>query len=337
MDPHVLINMNEVEIGEMIGSGSFAIVYRGSWRKTEVAVKMLQNLKNEKLSFFKESSLMQTLRHPNVVSLMGVVVTPKLCIITEYCCNGDVAEMLLNDAFIVEQDHIRKIALDACIGMTYLHAAPIIHRDLKCRNLLIDKDWNIKVADFGLARGITEERPGTMTACGTPTHAAPEVIRHSYYTKKADIYSFGICLWEMCTRKEPYSNVPGFRVILAVATKRMRPKIPSGVDQYFTELIRRCWSEDPENRPDFPELVETFTKMKSPHPSHPYPVKEDSNKTFEMNKLAESPRIKNFKTNSQRSEISESPNTNRYHITQIPGNLNEPIIDHVEINNENLH
>jgi serine/threonine protein kinase len=303
IDPHVLINMTEIVLGDMIGSGSFAVVYRGFWRKTEVAVKMLQNMKTEKISFLKESYLMQTLRHPNVVSLMGVVLTPRFCIITEYCCNGDVAEMLLNESFMIETEHIRKIALDACRGMTYLHAAPIIHRDLKCRNLLIDKNWNVKVADFGLARGI-EEKPGTMTACGTPTHAAPEVIRHSYYTKKADIYSFGICLWEMCTRKEPYDTIPGFRVILAVATKRMRPKIPTTLDSLWANLIRRCWAEDPENRPDFSELVEMFETMNLPVPKNQYPVKEDQ-KSKDNNHL-------NDKNNQKRTPSKKSKSKSKF-------------------------
>jgi len=141
----------------------------------------------------------------------------------------------------------------------------------------MDKNWNVKVADFGLARGI-EEKPGTMTACGTPTHAAPEVLRHSYYTKKADIYSFGICLWEMCTRKEPYDTIPGFRVILAVATKRMRPRIPPTLDSIWANLIRRCWSEVPEQRPDFNELVEILGNLDLPAPTNPYPFKDETPK-----------------------------------------------------------
>jgi len=160
------------------------------------------------------------------------------------------------------------------LRLTYLHGANVIHRDLKSRNLLIDKDWNIKVADFGLARAF-DEQPGTMTACGTPTHAAPEVIKHLHYTCKADVYSFGICLWEMCVRQEPYESIPGFQVIVAVATKRMRPKIPSTLDPRWASLIRRCWTEDPELRPDFQELVELFEEMRLQIPVKKMPYKEE--------------------------------------------------------------
>jgi len=275
LDPRALINVNELTVRETIGSGSFAVVYHGYWRKTEVAIKMLQNnIKNEKISFVKECSLMLNLRHPNVVSLMGVVLNPRLCIITEYCGRGDVAAVALDTKFTIEPEHIRKICLDTCRGMTYLHGANVIHRDLKSRNLLIDKGWNIKVADFGLARAF-DEQPGTMTACGTPTHAAPEVIKHLHYTAKADVYSFGICLWEVCARQEPYESIPGFQVIVAVATKKMRPKIPTNTDPKFANLIRRCWTEEPDNRPEFHELVEIFEAMNLPIPTKKMPYKEE--------------------------------------------------------------
>jgi len=224
------------------------------------------------MSFVKECSLMLNLRHPNVVSLMGVVYNPRLCIVTEFCARGDVAAVTLDPKFTIEPEHIRKICLDTCRGLTYLHGANVIHRDLKSRNLLIDKAWNIK--DFGLARAF-DEQPGTMTACGTPTHAAPEVIKHLHYTTKADVYSFGICLWEMCARQEPYEAIPGFQVIVAVATKRMRPKIPNNTDPKFANLIRRCWTEDPEMRPDFQELVEIFEEMQLPPPTKKMPYKEE--------------------------------------------------------------
>uniref|UniRef100_A0A6B2L7H3 Protein kinase domain-containing protein n=1 Tax=Arcella intermedia TaxID=1963864 RepID=A0A6B2L7H3_9EUKA len=264
----------------MIGSGSFAVVYRGYWRKTEVAIKMLQNnIKNDQNNFLKETSLMLNLRHPNVVTLMGIVSRPKLCIVTEFCSRGDVAAIMLDEEYIVESEHIRKICLDTCRGMTYLHGENVIHRDLKARNLLIDKDWNVKVADFGLARAYNDQ-PGTMTACGTPTHAAPEVIKHLHYTGKADVYSFGICMWEMCVRKEPYETIPGFQVIVAVATKRMRPKIPATLDSRWSSLIRQCWTEDPELRPPFQELVELFEQMKFTTPLKKMPYKESTKNSF---------------------------------------------------------
>lgn len=102
--------------------------------------------------------------------------------------------------------------------MAYLHGAQIIHRDLKSHNLLVDRHWTIKVGDFGLSRAM-DQTASTMTACGTPCWTAPEVLNNERYTIKADVYSFGICLWEMCTREDPYEGMPPYNVIIAVATK----------------------------------------------------------------------------------------------------------------------
>lgn len=115
-----------------------------------------------------------------------------------------------------------------------------------------------------------------MTSCGTPSHAAPEVLRRSHYTKKADIYSFGITLWEICCRKEPYDSTPGFQVIVAVATKNRRPKLPPNLEPYWVNLIRRCWAENPDDRPDFEDLLDVFHKLILPLPTHPTPWREES-------------------------------------------------------------
>jgi serine/threonine protein kinase len=96
---------------------------------------------------------------------------------------------------------VRRIAVDAAKGMAYLHYRnpAIIHRDLKSHNLLVDENWKVKVCDFGLSRIYGDTQGNAMTACGTPCWTAPEILRNSHYTTKADVYSFGIVLW-VCFR-----------------------------------------------------------------------------------------------------------------------------------------
>jgi len=150
---------------------------------------------------------------------MGACVKrPDLFLVTEYLVNGSIRELLDNKELLVEPEHIRRFCIDSCKGMAYLHSRKVIHRDLKTHNLLIDEYWNVKVADFGLSRFMID-LDTTMTACGTPSWAAPEVLRKQHYSQKADIYSFGICLWEMVTRLRPYANLTPYQVILSVATK----------------------------------------------------------------------------------------------------------------------
>jgi len=181
-------SMDEVKLLAPIGTGSYGEVYKAMVRGKVVAVKKLhvRNLKAEQVdAFCKEASLMCQLNHENVVQFIGAVTEPSnLCIITQYCARGSLADLLLDPS--VEMDFVRKLkfACDAACGMLYLHGSnPIIlHRDLKSDNLLVSADWTVKVADFGLTRFLSEKK--AMTQVGTPMWMAPEIIMGKKYTEK---------------------------------------------------------------------------------------------------------------------------------------------------------
>jgi len=96
----------------------------------------------------------------------------------------------------------------------------------------------------------------TMTACGTPSWTAPEVLRGEKYTEKCDIYSFGVVLWESVTRKTPHEGLPHFQIVFQVGTQGLRPTIPRHCPHAWARLITDCWSEDPNGRPSFEEIRE---------------------------------------------------------------------------------
>lgn len=87
-----------------------------------------------------------------------------------------------------------------------------------------------------------------MTSCGTPAWTAPEVLRNEKYTKKCDVYSFGIVLWELITRDDPHHGMPPFQVVFAVGTQGIRPPIPTYGPPLLIDLMQECWSENPEQR-----------------------------------------------------------------------------------------
>jgi len=275
------IDANDIEIDELIGQGSFANVYRGKIHETDVAVKVIKCVSNMDLeqSLLSEAALMVKLRHPNIVLFMGACIkTPDLFLVTEFMLNGSVREILDSKDVGIEPEHIKRLAIDASKGMTYLHSKKIVHRDLKTHNLLVDGSWNVKVADFGLSRTMIEQESGTMTACGTPSWAAPEVLRRDHYTHKADVYSFAICLWEMCTRQRPYGELKPYQVVISVATDGLRPDLKTyPIPPYFEQVIVNCWNDKPEERPDFTQLRDILAALRCPAANCPYPVyrKED--------------------------------------------------------------
>lgn len=206
-------------------------------RGCEVAVKKLRVSRMSAKAirdFHSEVVLMRALRHPNIVIFMGLVMDP-VCLVTEYCHNGNLFDLLHdtvdddenseNYAVKIPWQRRVRIALDVARGMNFLHTSTpvIIHRDLKwvlgvgvthrSLNILVDEKWTAKVSDFGLSRFKSAAAHGMMTGqCGTYQWMAPEVIGGHIYTEKADVYSFGVNLWELLTRKIPYDGMQPMQV-----------------------------------------------------------------------------------------------------------------------------
>mmetsp|Transcript_43719 Transcript_43719/g.137291 ORF Transcript_43719/g.137291 Transcript_43719/m.137291 type:complete len:141 (-) Transcript_43719:57-479(-) len=100
-----------------------------------------------------------------------------------------------------------------------------------------------------------------MTFCGTPYWTAPEVIRQENYTLKADVFSYAIILWELVTGKEPYDGMEGLNVAYAVADDGLRPDVPNICPEGYPELLAECWSDDPEERPEFGKILERLQEL----------------------------------------------------------------------------
>jgi len=141
--------------------------------------------------------------------------------------------------------------------MLYLHSQNIIHRDLKSSNLLLDKHLNVKVADLGIAREASLTQ--TMTTIGTVAWTAPEILRHDPYNQQADVYSYGVVLWECITGKVPYDGIPPMNAGIMVAAHQLRPEIPADCDADWKHLMTWCWQEDPSKRPTFEVIISYLT------------------------------------------------------------------------------
>ncbi|XP_010555207.1 PREDICTED: serine/threonine-protein kinase STY46 [Tarenaya hassleriana] len=252
------INLKHLKFENKIASGSYGDLYKGTYCSQEVAIKVLkpERLDSElEKEFAQEVFIMRKVRHKNVVQFIGACTKPPhLCIVTEFMPGGSVYDYLHKQKGIFKLPALLKVAIDVSKGMNYLHQNNIIHRDLKAANLLMDENEMVKVADFGVAR--VKAQTGVMTAeTGTYRWMAPEVIEHKPYDHKADVFSFGIVIWELLTSKLPYEYLTPLQAAVGVVQKGLRPTIPKNTHPKIGELLERCWQQDPELRPDFSEIL----------------------------------------------------------------------------------
>ncbi|XP_050383720.1 serine/threonine-protein kinase STY17-like [Argentina anserina] len=258
------IDTKQLKFENKVGSGSFGDLYRGTYCSQEVAIKILkpERVNAEMLKdFSQEVYILRKIRHKNVVQFIGACTQPpNICIVTEFMSRGSVYDFLHKQKGVFKLPSLLKVAIDVSKGMNYLHQNNIVHRDLKTANLLMDEHEVVKVADFGVAR--VQAQSGVMTAeTGTYRWMAPEVIEHKPYDHKADVFSFGIVLWELLTGQLPYSFLTPLQAAVGVVQKALRPTIPKNTNPKFAELLERCWQQDPIQRPDFSEIVEILQHL----------------------------------------------------------------------------
>ncbi|KAG1685307.1 hypothetical protein DVH05_008469 [Phytophthora capsici] len=268
-DPELLslqVRVEDVEDVKQLGGGAFATVWLVRYRNSQLlASKRLRperRTKKHTSNFVDEIKLMANFEHPNLVKLIGAAWTIEsdLQALLEYMDGGDL-RLYLSDPSTPFGWSFRKfdIAIGMIEALVYLHSfvPPLVHRDLKSKNVLLSSDFQAKLSDFGTSRFRSVEK--TMTAgVGTGRWLAPEVIRgDTDYGCSADIYSFGALLTELDTNQIPYSNARGsngkiltdMTILHRVATGKLHPQVRSTCGASLKALVERCLVEDPAERP----------------------------------------------------------------------------------------
>ncbi|XP_057529682.1 serine/threonine-protein kinase STY8-like [Amaranthus tricolor] len=260
----VEIDESLLKVGHKVASGSHGDLYKGTYCDHEVAIKVLKSAHANSdvvKDFFQEIKIMRKLQHKNVVQFMGACTKPpKLFLVTEFMPKGNLYDFMHKRKGVFKIQSLLRAAIDVSMGMEYLHQNNIVHRDLKTANLLMGEDGVVKVADFGVAKVQTQS--GIMTAeTGTYRWMAPEVIGHKSYDHKADVFSFGIVLWELLTGELPYSSMTPLQAAIGVVQKGLRPPIPKRTHSKLADLLVSCWHQDPTQRPNFSEVIQILQQI----------------------------------------------------------------------------
>ncbi|KAL1821386.1 hypothetical protein ACET3Z_016255 [Daucus carota] len=215
---HIKAATGNFDHANKIGEGGFGPVYKGILPDgKEIAVKQLSSKsKQGNREFINEIGMISALQHPNLVKLYGCCIEGnQLLLIYEYLENNSLARALFGrdeERLNLDWPTRKKILLEIARGLTYLHEESrlkIVHRDIKATNVLLDKDLNAKISDFGLAKLDEEENTHISTRiAGTIGYMAPEYAMRGYLTDKADVYSFGIVALEIVSGKSNTSCMP---------------------------------------------------------------------------------------------------------------------------------
>jgi serine/threonine protein kinase len=208
-----------------------------------------------KLDFIREMRLLSKLRHPCITTVMGAVIGSgeEPLLVMELMDHGSLFDLLHNETMVVEGDIVLPILQDIAQGLRFLHAASpqVIHGDLKALNVLVDSKFRAKVADFGLS-----QKKG-VGAAGTPFWMAPELLSgKSKNTAASDVYSFGIILYEVYSRKVPYEGEDFEETIREICDFYInkRPPVPATMPKEIVVLMTACTNAHPDIRPTFHDI-----------------------------------------------------------------------------------
>lgn len=262
-----MFSWSRLEMKQKLGSGAFSNVHLAVLKgahgqsSTNVAVKM--NISGSSSTLIKEAKMICHLRHPNLVKVYGVSTEP-MALISEVVPNGTLSSFLRARGEMplpIQKAHV--ILKGIAEGLQFLHTQqpPVVHRDLSSNNVLLDRLWRPRIGDFGLSRWQKNSCISNSSAgpgLGTPNYMAPEVLSNGKITEKADVFSFGVLVWEVLTGREPWQDLNPFQVIYQVCFGNKQLELPGDCPAPLAGLMHACWSKSPEARPQWPAVLQAL-------------------------------------------------------------------------------
>jgi serine/threonine-protein kinase len=258
---------DEYEIIAEIGTGGMATVYKAIQKSLDrhVAIKELKKSYHADTQivqrFERESKVAASLQHENIVHIYDYWKKPSYCIVMEYVDGINLAEVIEKTGPLPVDVGIM-IAMQVCNALDYAHMRGLIHRDIKPSNIMIKRNGEVKLMDFGIAQSRNLESltmPGTLI--GTPAYMSPEQIIGQQLDVRSDIFSFGIVLYEMFTGIKPFTDDETQAVSAKIMKEKARAprRINSNIPRSLQRVIKKCLRKKPQRR--FGSLLEVEKKL----------------------------------------------------------------------------
>ncbi|MCA0384230.1 MAG: Stk1 family PASTA domain-containing Ser/Thr kinase [Firmicutes bacterium] len=264
---------NRYEILEVLGTGGMAVVYKGrdTILNRVVAIKVLKPEFNADEDFVKkfqkESQAAASLSHPNIVNVFDVGYSSDVHYIVMEIVNGNTLRDYLNKMQgFMREEAIINIGLQIASALSQAHHNEIVHRDIKSQNILINEQGSVKVADFGIARAATTATiVNTKEVIGSVHYASPEQARGGIVDARSDIYSLGILLYELATKKLPFEGDSPVTVALKqIKDDLPNPKLINGdISDGLASIIHKCAEKMPNDRyQDINDMIEDLKTLR---------------------------------------------------------------------------
>ncbi|CAO2832414.1 unnamed protein product [Amaranthus hypochondriacus] len=252
------VELQNYILGKTLGIGSFGKVKIAVHKLTghKVAIKILNRKKIKNMEMEekvrREIKILRLFMHPHIIRLYEVIETPSdICMVIEYVKCGELFDYIVEKGRL-QEDEARKFFQQIISGVEYFHRNMVVHRDLKPENLLLDSNYNVKIADFGLSN-VMRDGHFLKTSCGSPNYAAPEVISGKLYAgPEVDVWSCGVILYALLCGTLPFDdeNIPN----LFKKIKGGIYTLPSHLSPGARDLIPRMLVVDPMKRITIPEI-----------------------------------------------------------------------------------
>ncbi|KAL5262560.1 hypothetical protein ACHWQZ_G008083 [Mnemiopsis leidyi] len=263
----------DLKILDPIGEGQFGTVFKGhlmlpdSQTHTEVAVKTLKEESSisDRDKFLAEAFTMKKFNHPHIINLLGVVQEDRKppWIVMELAEHGELRGYLHRRGSSLTISTLLMFTEQVCSALDYLECEhKVVHRDVAARNVLVFSDVVVKLADFGLSRHIEEEGYYKASKGRLPIKwMAPESINFRRFTNASDVWMFGVCIWELfMLGVKPFRGIKNSEVISMIESGH-RLELPAKMPGPLYQLIYKCWSYEPSDRPTFKSLVTSIKQL----------------------------------------------------------------------------